>query len=135
MVHEAALAAKEATVDDKAFFKFLTSLFVNQEEFFDVNCWNKTRQEIYDRLIELAKESGLDGDKINTYLQMDPDGVKQGYKNPGSLVTPQLKVAVKLHRKRGVHVSPTVFVNGIEASDISSSWSVEQWKKYLENKV
>jgi hypothetical protein len=30
-----------------------------------------------------------------------------------------------------VHVTPTVFVNGIEASDISSSWTLEQWENFL----
>ena len=47
-------------------------------------------------------------------------------------VTQQLKWAVKYHRVRGVHVTPTVFINGIEADDISSSWDSAQWLNKLE---
>jgi hypothetical protein len=63
---------------------------------------------------------------MQSLLQQQASGLAQGYKNPGSEVTPQLKAAVKVHRKRGVHVTPTVFLNGVEAGDVSSGWSLER---------
>jgi hypothetical protein len=35
----------------------------------------------------------------------------------------------------GVHVSPTVFFDGIEERGISSSFSKEQWEEWLEKNV
>jgi hypothetical protein len=38
-----------------------------------------------------------------------------------------MKWSVKYHRARSVHVTPTVFLNGLEAPDISSSWTAAEW--------
>jgi len=46
-------------------------------------------------------------------------------------VTKLLKFAVKHHRTRGVHVTPTVYMNSIEAPDVSSGWTAEQWIEKL----
>lgn len=54
-----------------------------------------------------------------------------GLGNAGNAVTQRLKWATKLHRARGVHVTPTVHVNGLEASIASSDWTVEEWKAFL----
>ena len=43
-----------------------------------------------------------------------------------------IKWAVKYHRCRGVHVTPTVHVNGLEAGIVSSGWSGEQWRAFIE---
>ncbi|KAG8461438.1 hypothetical protein KFE25_001042 [Diacronema lutheri] len=42
------------------------------------------------------------------------------------------KWTVRQHRARGVHVTPTVFVHGVEAPQVSSSWTVEQWLAMLD---
>jgi hypothetical protein len=73
---------------------------------------------------------------------MDPDGVdKDAVKallmptgtggNEGNAMTQEIKWASKFHRTRGVHVTPTVFVNGIEAGVVSSSWTEEDWNKFF----
>jgi len=46
-------------------------------------------------------------------------------------VTKLLKFHTKHHRTRGVHVTPTVYMNSIEAPDVSSGWSAEQWVEKL----
>jgi hypothetical protein len=43
-----------------------------------------------------------------------------------------VKNEIKYHRTRSVHVTPTVFVNGIEATQVSSGWSVDQWSEFLD---
>ena len=47
-------------------------------------------------------------------------------------ITTDLKYHIKYARKHAVHVSPTVFVDGLEEPDISSQWTVEQWNTYLD---
>lgn len=43
-----------------------------------------------------------------------------------------VKNEIKFHRSRSVHVTPTVFLNGIEATQVSSSWTLEQWSEFLD---
>ena len=40
--------------------------------------------------------------------------------------------AVKFHRVRSVHVTPTVFVNGLEAGVVSSGWGGAEWQRFLQ---
>jgi hypothetical protein len=53
--------------------------------------------------------------------------IVEGSLNTGNAATLDLKWATKYHRVRGVHVTPTVFLNGIEAPDVSSGWDADQW--------
>ena len=46
--------------------------------------------------------------------------------------TTALKWAVQYHRKRGIHTTPTVLVNGVENGLCSSGWTADQWDKFLE---
>eukprot|EP00435_Cladocopium_sp_Y103_P032240 s1318_g8.t1 len=55
-----------------------------------------------------------------------------GLGNAGNAVTQHLKWAIKFHRVRGVHVTPTVFVNGLEAGIVSSDWSADEWAAFLD---
>lgn len=43
----------------------------------------------------------------------------------------EIKWSVKYHRARSVHVTPTVFLNGLEAPDISSGWTNAEWKEKI----
>lgn len=58
---------------------------------------------------------------------------KVGFSWLGNSVTDEVKLITKLARKRGVHVSPTVYINGIEATQVSSSWSQEEWLELLKD--
>ena len=60
---------------------------------------------------------------------------QDGSLNSGNEVTDDLKVLVKMARLVGVHVSPTVIVDGVVENSISSGWTTEQWMEYLENKT
>ena len=98
-----------------------------QVEFFDSEVYEKGRKELYGQLLkECAWLQDGDKDKIMEFL-----GIEAGSGNSGNKATGLLKFCCKYHRIRAVHVTPTVFVNGIEASDISSGWTVEQWGEKL----
>lgn len=60
---------------------------------------------------------------------------EDGSLNIGNKVTDDLKVMVKAARMVGVHVSPTVIFNGVVENSVSSGWTVEQWKEWLEKNV
>jgi len=55
------------------------------------------------------------GMSLNSLLKMSADGG-----NAGNAMTQHIKWACKYHRGRGVHVTPTVHVNGLEAGIVSS---------------
>jgi protein-disulfide isomerase len=61
--------------------------------------------------------------------------IPEGSGNSGNMCNKKLKQVIKFHRLRGVHVTPTVFVNGIEDGQIGSSWSEAQWVEKLEELV
>ena len=126
LMHEAIIAAyltnKHKIVD------YLQSLYYQQDNFFDEKTKDLSRVELYARLANIGVQCGYEPGTISSKLNLE--GVKG---NSGLIgITQHLKWAVKYHRMRGVHVTPTVFINGLEAVDISSDWSLRDWRKKLE---
>ncbi|KAJ3396056.1 hypothetical protein HDU92_004181 [Lobulomyces angularis] len=105
-------------VDPTKFFHFSELLFKQQENFFDVNVWDKTRTEIYNELLVIVESIGVDKSKVSEYLKLSRDG-----KNAGNGVTNDLKKTIKYSRQNSIHVSPTVVFNGLIDNNTSSSWS------------
>lgn len=128
MVHEAALAVKQIAPD--AYGPYVKVIYANFTEgkFKDEDTWSKTRLQIYDDLLELVPD-GVDKAAVKALLM--PTGTGG---NEGNAMTQEIKWVCKYHRTRGVHVTPTVFVNGLEAGVVSSSWSGDDWKKFLAEK-
>jgi len=102
--------------------------------------WNKegrgsTRAEIYDELLSIigdhAALQAVDADAVAALLKQ-PEGGGSIRGNGGNGMTQEIKWACKFHRTRGVHVTPTVHVNGLEAGIVSSGWTEEQWCAFLE---
>jgi len=94
------------------FWEFSHALFDKQEEYFDVNVVNETRNETYKRLARLASSSvGIDEEELYGKLVISNRPGKDGSLNSGNKVTNDLKVLIKAARQVGVHVSPTVLFN------------------------
>lgn len=150
MVHEAALAVKKVLPGlYLGFIRNVYKTFINKNKFTDDDTWNKTRIEIYNDLLDCLpswleneykqnvkellypsssiQESREDGGSGSG--SSSPDNNGNG--NSGNGITQELKWACKYHRSRGVHVTPTVFANGIEATQISSSWKADDWNEFL----
>jgi hypothetical protein len=89
------------------------SLFESQDQFMDVATYDKSRLQIYAMLAELAS-AVVDKESFLSLLQYKADD--KGSKNNGNGTTQNLKWCVRYHRSRGVHVTPTCFVNDIEVS-------------------
>ena len=139
-------------------------MFKHQENFFDEAVKDEGRNATYDRLAALAVEaitrtetretadgetkkdesengqgmgksrddikSSIDRNQIMDLLKIGTHG-----SNAGNKVTADVKLMVKAARVAGVHISPTVFFDGVEEKGISSSFTSDQWKDWLERNV
>lgn len=137
LTHEAGLAVLR--LRPLRFWDFSAAVFAHQADFFDVNVVNEARNQTYARLARLAVHTaGLDlgVDDILALLTV-PDRPREsdGALNLGNAVTDDLKRIVRAARVVGVHVSPTVFFNGLEETAISSSFTNDQWDDWLEKNV
>ena len=134
LVHEAGLAILRLTGShsDK-FWIFSSALFAHQKEYFDVNVVNEPRNATYRRLAKLGAESAhVDEEAMYDLLKVPEVPGEDGGLNSGNQVTDDVKTITKMGRLTGVHVTPTVLFDGVEAKEISSSWTKEQWLEWLE---
>ncbi|KAL3455542.1 thioredoxin-like protein [Aspergillus heterothallicus] len=133
LTHEAGAAVLK-TAPGK-FWDFSAALFEHQEEFFDVNVVNETRNQTYERLAEIGESVGVNKDEMLNLLTVADNPGVEGQLNAGNQVTSDIKLIVKAGRVVGVHVSPTVYFNGIEETGISSSFTATQWEEWLVKNV
>lgn len=133
LTHEAGAAVLRLAPDK--FYEFSHTLFNAQDDFFDVNVVNETRNATYKRLAKIAAKSGLDEKEVYGLLEVPEKPSPEGYLNVGNKVTDDVKVMVKTNRMTGVHVTPTVVFNGVVENSISSSFSKEQWEEWLEKNI
>lgn len=119
-MHEASFAAKH--VAPESFGAYCKAVFDNLDSFVDGPTMHKSRVQIYDDLADIAGSVGIDRAAFLAELAIDGSGNK---------TTQEMKFAVKYHRARGVHVTPTVHLNGLEAPQISSSATLDDWKAFL----
>ena len=106
---------------------YILNVFGKQTDFFDDHAKDLSRIEIYEKLVVIGGKSNYDVSSLSGLLNLNEVTGNDGL----GVVTQHLKWAVKYHRMRGVHVTTTVFINGIEAPDISSGWSNNEWLEKL----
>jgi hypothetical protein len=64
-------------------------------------------------------------------VEFDKKEISEGSKNPGCAVTQQMKDICRYARTVGVHVSPTVYLDGEEQKKVSSGWTVQRWESFV----
>ncbi|KAJ5204078.1 uncharacterized protein N7498_004957 [Penicillium cinerascens] len=133
LTHEAGAAVLRLAPEK--FWDFSAALFRHQTEFFDVSLVNETRNKTYERLAQIAGSVGVDEHKVLELLKIPESPGNDGQLNIGNKVTNDIKWMVKADRVVGVHVSPTVFFNGVEERSISSSFTEAQWGEWLAQNV
>ena len=87
MVHEVALAVKEAA---PTLYVAFVSKFCEEYakgRFKDEDAWHKTRAQIYEELIEIATSVGVDSKRISPLVALKPEGG-----NAGNAMTQHVKV-------------------------------------------
>ena len=132
LMHESALAVNQ--IAPGKFWAYSKELFAHAEEFFDANVVNEARNETYGRLVKVAGKVGVDEGEVLTRLRVSDKPV-DGAINVGNGVTADVKTVVKMARLTGVHVSPTVILDGIVAGEVSSSWGEAEWKEWLTKNI
>mmetsp|Transcript_24517 Transcript_24517/g.57916 ORF Transcript_24517/g.57916 Transcript_24517/m.57916 type:complete len:395 (+) Transcript_24517:41-1225(+) len=134
MLHEAAFAVYELLGND-GYLKMCRAIFdAIPGPFQDIDTFDKSRNQIYAELADLASQPAVFGgsfpkEKFLSLLKHQQGEAQE--RNNGTAVTQRLKWHVRYQRTRRVHVSPTVFVNGQEASAVSSGWNGQQWLEFL----
>ncbi|KAJ1661871.1 hypothetical protein IW140_006354 [Coemansia sp. RSA 1813] len=132
LLHEASLAVEK--LNPQAFVRFTSALFENQVDYFDEATVNLTRTEIYRKLAELA--IGINAvDDRTALLQLLDIQASESPENRGNAITNDLKYHIKIARAQGIHVSPTVVLDGIRDDSVSSSWGLDQWAAWLKQKI
>ncbi|EIT73804.1 hypothetical protein AO1008_11957 [Aspergillus oryzae 100-8] len=133
LMHEAGAAVLR--VAPEKFWEFSAALFKQQKDFFDVSVVNETRNRTYERLAKVAGHIGVEEREVLKLLTVSDKASDNGELNTGNFVTDDIKKMVKADRAVGVHVSPTVYFNGIEEPGISSSFTATQWGEWLAKNV
>lgn len=123
-MHEASLAVLDVAGPAK-FWDFFGAVYERQENFYDQQVYEKTRLQVYQELADIAGEVGVSKDAVMAKLKLSGTG------NSGNAVTQRLKWQTRYHRTRGVHVTPTVHLNGQDAG-LSSGTTPEEWKVLLD---
>ncbi|KAF2736639.1 hypothetical protein EJ04DRAFT_462697 [Polyplosphaeria fusca] len=134
LTHEAGIAVLQLAPPAK-FLDFSAALFERQAEFFDANVVNETRNATYKRLAAIAGGVGVDEKGVYERLEISDRPGEDGGLNGGNGVTADVKVLVKMNRLVGVHVTPTVVLDGVVRGEVSSGWSVEQWEEWLKENI
>lgn len=129
-LHEAGIAV--GLIDPGKFWEFSSKLFEHSGDYYDVASFDKSCKQIITELADLAASVGVDKKKYVELTTIDLNGKA---KNPGPAVVNDLKYFIKAGRQNSVHVTPTVFINGLVDPEISSSWTAEQWIAKLSNVV
>lgn len=82
------------------FWQFSRDLFKHQEEFFDANVVNETRNKTYERLAKIAGGVGIDENEILKLLIVKDHADENGQLNTGNQVTNDLKLIVRVSMRK-----------------------------------
>ena len=110
-----------AGADSKLFFPLATFLYERQEQFFNGVFKQRTQLDLYDLIVRLLAEYGYQTDRTEFIKRIESDDVYAAAKVPSRIAF-----------SRGVWSTPTFFINGAEATQLSSSSALEDWNKILE---
>lgn len=118
VIKAAVLIAKE---DPARFWDFFSYLYDRQETFSQDAFEQKTHLDLLCLVSELAAEFTGQHDKAYWVEQLQAEAIAQEAKAP-----------IRFSIVRGVWSTPTFFVNGSEASSLTSSSSLKDWKEVLQ---
>lgn len=123
--HNSFLAAKATNVisqksQEKA-FDWMDIFYANQESFFNAPTANLTVNQVVQNMASLAEKIGFDQETFIEGMTSSND-VESLTRNNWHFGC-----------YHGVNVTPTFSVNGVIDETADSSWTVEDWKAYIQN--
>lgn len=125
LVHEASLAV--AQLDPDSFLQFSYHLFKDIKEYYDTATADLTRNQIYNKIYDVS--IGPNGPKFTKEQFLGKLVIKtttSDHQNSGNAVSNDLKVFTRIGRQNGVHVTPTVLVNGYKDGSVESSTPISE---------
>lgn len=130
LLHEASLVI--AKLDSSIFLKFSFELFTKIEEFYDTAISDLTRNQIYEKIYNLVISPKFPQISKKTFLEnLSIEKTTSNHHNSGNTVTNDLKYFTKVGRQNGIHVTPTVLVNGYKDGSIESSTPIDKLEEIL----
>jgi protein-disulfide isomerase len=135
LLHESALAV--AALQPHLFLEFSYTLFDHITEFYDTETAELGRNALYSLIYDVAVKDQeyskeIPREEFLEYLTIKPSNKGEEPSNAGNKVTNNLKYFTKVGRQNGIHVTPTVLVNGFPDGSIESSTPVEEVLKKLD---
>ncbi|GEQ72282.1 hypothetical protein JCM33374_g5969 [Metschnikowia sp. JCM 33374] len=129
------LRKDDPNISNEMFWIVSGSLFRNKEKFYDSATVSLGRNETYKHIYDVVQEEVellFDQNDIldKLYIKEETDTAKAS--NGGNFATVDIKYFTRYLRTVGVHVTPTVSVNGIVNDSISSGSSNEELLKIFE---
>ena len=116
---KAAIAVADNDTDK--FIDFVSYLFERQSEFANEAFKDKTQTDWHNMLADYAVDAkGLDRDKFLELLDS-----KEIYN--------RARIPARFATIRGVWSTPTFYINGAEAADLSSQSSLQQWQNTIDS--
>jgi protein-disulfide isomerase len=114
-----AIFAVVGTDSDK-FFKLATFLYDRQDQFFNGPFKERTQVDLYHLILRLLAEFGYQADGTAFIKRLESDEVYA-----------EAKIPSRVAFSRGVWATPSFFINGAEATGLSSSSTLEDWGHIL----
>eukprot|EP00455_Lapot_gusevi_P045650 TRINITY_DN5873_c0_g2_i1.p1 TRINITY_DN5873_c0_g2~~TRINITY_DN5873_c0_g2_i1.p1 ORF type:complete len:133 (+),score=38.45 TRINITY_DN5873_c0_g2_i1:164-562(+) len=111
------LAAGE--ISHELAWKMAAKVYEHMERWSDEKADNMSSIQFYDVCGDYASEFGLDK---ATFVQ----------NMRSANITQQLKFACRFHRQNGIHMTPSILVNGIHVYEFGSAWTLEQFQQILD---
>ncbi|ODV65713.1 hypothetical protein HYPBUDRAFT_153889 [Hyphopichia burtonii NRRL Y-1933] len=129
---------REKGIDNsnELFWNVSEVLFANKESFYDTFNVSLNRNEIYQQINDLVFDKlSIPFDKKEVLKGLTIDSNESNPNNEGNDATADIKYFTKYLRGVGVHVTPTVSVDGIANGNISSGSEPEELIKILESSL
>lgn len=108
--------------DPDKFIDFISYIFEHQSEFADVAFKDKTQTDLH-RLLASYAVDATEWENKEQFIEL---------LNSKDIYN-QARVPARFSRVRGVWSTPTFFINGAEATDLSSQSSLQDWQKAIDS--
>ncbi|KAI5955128.1 hypothetical protein KGF54_001689 [Candida jiufengensis] len=121
--------------EQEKFWNLSKVLFENKEKFYDNSNIDLNRNEIYKQIYDVVSSKldlGVGKDELLNELIIKAGGEPS---NSGNGATTDVKYFTRYLRTVGVHVTPTVTVDGIVDDSVSSGSSEDELVRVFENKL
>lgn len=134
LLHEYALVvaqllkAKAPESSNELFWRVSHFLFENKEQFYDSATVNLGRNDIYKKINDVIFETvnlPFGESEVLRGLEIDDESEPEKATNAGNDATVDVKYFTRYLRGVGVHVTPTISVDGIVNDSVSSGLEVE----------